>query len=104
MQWMEAGREGEVFTNLQVSKTTLYSPQKYHHFKYLLNPSLFCDPTPLTIGQAGYRVYKYMPYGPVSEVIPYLLRRANENKASLDGADHERELLYSELKRRLFAH
>ena len=54
------------------------------------------------VGSAGYLSYKYMPYGPVELAIPYLQRRANENKGMLQGAVRERALLARELKRRLF--
>ena len=46
-------------------------------------------------------VYKYMLYGSIDEVIPYLIRRANENRGMLAGAVKERSIVLSEIKRRL---
>jgi proline dehydrogenase len=49
---------------------------------------------------AGYNVAKYVPYGPVKEVIPYLIRRAEENSSVTGEMSRELGLIMKEVKRR----
>lgn len=51
-------------------------------------------------GQAGYPVFKYMPYGPVEEVLPYLSRRVTENTGIMSKVKKEKRLMRKELMRR----
>ncbi len=55
----------------------------------------------LALARAGLPVYKSTPFGPMSEVLPYLSRRAAENRAVVAGARKERQLLVKELRRRI---
>jgi proline dehydrogenase len=48
----------------------------------------------------GYNVAKYVPYGPIHEVMPYLLRRANENTSVKGQTGRELSLIRSERQRR----
>lgn len=58
------------------------------------------DNISFTMAKLGYNVQKYIPYGPVRQVIPYLIRRAQEN-TSVDGqTGRELELISKEIKRR----
>jgi len=54
------------------------------------------------LAKHGYRVFKYMPYGPLDEVVPYLLRRTQENSTLLGtpAVRKEREMLLEEVWRR----
>lgn len=52
------------------------------------------------LAHAGYNVAKYVPYGPVEAVMPYLLRRANENTAIAGQSSRELTLIISEIERR----
>lgn len=50
---------------------------------------------------AGFQVSKYLAYGPVEMVIPFLLRRAEENRGLLSASTVDRQLMRRELTRRL---
>ncbi|HRO43069.1 MAG TPA: proline dehydrogenase family protein [Flavipsychrobacter sp.] len=58
------------------------------------------DNISLNLGYAGYNVAKYLPYGPVKDVIPYLMRRAQENTSVAGQTGRELSLINTELKRR----
>ncbi|XP_056285370.1 hydroxyproline dehydrogenase isoform X2 [Pseudoliparis swirei] len=60
-----------------------------------------CDHVSLTLAKEGYAVYKSVPYGSVDDTLPYLVRRAQENRIVLQGIRKERNLLRKELYRRL---
>ncbi len=51
----------------------------------------------------GYNVSKYVPYGPVADAIPYLIRRAQENSSVTGQVSRELELISIELDRRRLA-
>ncbi len=52
------------------------------------------------LASAGYNVAKYVPYGPVNEVLPYLIRRAEENTSASGQTGRELGLIMQEMKRR----
>jgi proline dehydrogenase len=67
------------------------------YFSQLLGMS---DHISFNLANAGYRVAKYVPYGPVTAVIPYLTRRARENSSVAGQMSRERKLIETELRRR----
>jgi len=52
------------------------------------------------LADKGYNVAKYLPYGPVKDVVPYLTRRAQENTSVAGQTGRELGLIEKELKRR----
>ncbi|GAB3221927.1 proline dehydrogenase family protein [Algoriphagus aestuariicola] len=58
------------------------------------------DNISFNLAKAGYQVFKYVPYGPVEKVMPYLTRRAAENTSISGQSSREFELVKREMKRR----
>lgn len=58
------------------------------------------DNLSFNLAKAGYNVAKYVPFGPIESVMPYLLRRANENTAIAGQSSRELTLISSEMERR----
>jgi proline dehydrogenase len=76
--------------NIDKSDTRIY-------FAQLLGMS---DHISFNLSDAGYNVAKYVPYGPIKEVIPYLIRRAEENTSVAGQTSRELTLIKKEVERR----
>lgn len=58
------------------------------------------DTMSFNLAANGYNVAKYLPFGPVKEVVPYLIRRAQENTAVAGQTSRELEMIIKERNRR----
>jgi len=58
------------------------------------------DHITFNLGKAGYNSTKYTPYGPIKHVLPYLLRRTEENTSVAGQTPRELQLLKTEKERR----
>jgi proline dehydrogenase len=67
------------------------------HFSQLYGMS---DNITFNLAKAGCPVSKYLPFGPIKDVIPYLMRRAQENSSMSGQTGRELGLIKKELKRR----
>jgi proline dehydrogenase len=74
------------------------APQSNHlYFSQLYGMS---DNITFNLADAGFNVSKYLPYGPVKDVIPYLMRRAQENTSVAGQTSRELGLIKKEMTRR----
>lgn len=67
------------------------------HFSQLFGMS---DNITFNLAREGYSVSKYLPFGPIKDVIPYLMRRAHENSSVAGQTGRELGLITKELSRR----
>ena len=67
------------------------------HFSQLYGMS---DNITYNLAEAGFSVSKYLPFGPIKDVIPYLMRRAEENTSVGGQTSRELSLIEKELRRR----
>lgn len=67
------------------------------HFSQLYGMS---DNITFNLAKAGCAVSKYLPFGPIKDVIPYLMRRAQENSSVAGQTGRELALINKELERR----
>jgi proline dehydrogenase len=67
------------------------------HFSQLYGMS---DNITFNLAKAGCAVSKYLPFGPIGDVVPYLMRRAQENSSMSGQTGRELGLIRKEMKRR----
>lgn len=80
-----------------INQYKIEKSDKRIYFAQLLGMS---DHISFNLADAGYNVAKYVPYGPVNEVLPYLIRRAEENTSVKGQTGRELSLITKERERR----
>lgn len=80
-----------------MKKHNINPSDKRIYFAQLLGMS---DHISYNLSKQGFNVAKYVPYGPIKEVMPYLLRRADENTSVAGQTSRELSLIIKERKRR----
>lgn len=95
-----AGTHNEVSSQLLVDLMEEKGISKEHETIYFAQLLGMSDNISFKLADLGYNVAKYVPYGPVEKVLPYLFRRAEENTSIAGQSGREYMLVKKELKRR----
>lgn len=86
-----------LFTTQLLQQKNLPLNHPHIHFSQLYGMS---DNITFNLAKAGCSVSKYLPFGPIKDVIPYLMRRAQENSSMSGQTGRELGLIKKEMKRR----
>jgi proline dehydrogenase len=90
------------FSNLHATEIlkskSLSFDHPHIHFSQLYGMS---DHITFNLAKAGCSVSKYLPFGPIEDVVPYLMRRAEENSSLSGQTGKELALINRELRRRM---
>ena len=89
--------QSSLFLANLLAKEQIAANDPQFYFAQLLGMS---DHISYNLSDAGYQVAKYVPFGPVQEVLPYLLRRADENTSVAGQTSRELGLIIKERARR----
>jgi proline dehydrogenase len=86
-----------LLTTHLLQKRSLPYDHPHVHFSQLYGMS---DNITFNLAKAGCSVSKYLPFGPINDVVPYLMRRAQENSSVSGQTGRELGLIKKELNRR----
>ena len=89
--------ESNMYTTQLLQQKGLPLNHSRVHFSQLLGMS---DNITFNLAKAGCSVSKYLPFGPIKDVVPYLMRRAQENSSVAGQTGRELALIKKEMKRR----
>lgn len=82
---------------LMMNEMGVSADHPHIHFSQLYGMG---DNISYVLAKGGYNVTKYVPYGPVHDAVPYLIRRAEENSSAAGQMSRELEMIEREIKRR----
>lgn len=86
-----------LYTTQLLDKKGMPHNHPHVHFSQLYGMS---DNITFNLAKAGFGVSKYLPFGPIKDVIPYLMRRAQENSSVSGQTGRELGLIKKEMERR----
>ena len=86
-----------LYTTQLLKENNLPLDHSHVHFSQLYGMS---DNISFNLAKAGCHVSKYLPFGPIKDVVPYLMRRAQENSSVAGQTGRELALIKKELQRR----
>ncbi|MCB9224820.1 MAG: proline dehydrogenase family protein [Crocinitomicaceae bacterium] len=98
--WFCAGTHNERSSQILTELMEEYKIKKGDTRVYFAQLLGMSDHISFNLAHEGYNVAKYVPYGPVKEVMPYLMRRAQENTSVAGQVGRELGLIIKEKERR----
>lgn len=95
-----AGTHNEQSSRYLIQLMKTYKIQKNSRKVYFAQLFGMSDHISYNLANDDYNVLKYMPYGPIKDMLPYLVRRAEENKSIAGQTGRELNLVKKEIARR----